>query len=550
MVTIYKNDKRVKLGLSLKEKVRHSIFPIIAQIIHFFGFSWEKIGFSKIGKMSLLAQSKAIMKDKELDIGRAINPKKITFVTMLAGHTYNVSIDVSLALCLRARGHEVSLIINDKYLPITQEITQADIKTWAQISSNNFYFGRRYLQNWELDVINISSIADTYKYKGEIDFKEIVEASLLRHYKVGVLSDDLPNLDEVTSMIERSISITSNVGEYIVKSNPDVVIMSHGIYSTWGPPFKILQEAKIPTLTYGRGKKAGTSKFNWDCTADWWDVTEEWNRLKDRSLTAYELKRIKDYLESRIKQDKDVFVYNFGELEDKQKTYDRFGLDPNKITYSLFTNVLWDAASAQREIVFTNPIEWALETIRWAGENPQIQLIVKIHPSEVVIGTNMRFKDVINEELDEIPSNVRLIEPHEEVNSWSIYKVTDLGIVHTTTVGMELPLEGIPCVVVSKTHFRGKAFTVDLSTKEEYFTYLANFDKTKIDKTILRDLAMKYAYLLFERYQMPLDLFNESVSTDVRSLRFESIKELYNKPTINKVINAIETGEKSILNTK
>ena len=108
--------------------------------------------------------------------------------------------------------------------------------------------------------------------------------------------------------------------------------------------------------------------------------------------------------------------------------------------------MLWDAASAQREIVFRNPIEWVFETIEWFASHPEKQLIVKIHPAEVVIGTNQPFAEMIRKKIPELPSNVRLIEPDEKVNSWSIYKVTDLGIVHTTTAGMELPLLGIPCI--------------------------------------------------------------------------------------------------------
>ena len=34
-----------------------------------------------------------------------------------------------------------------------------------------------------------------------------------------------------------------------------MVIMSHGIYSTWGPPFQKLINNQIDTLVHGRGKK-------------------------------------------------------------------------------------------------------------------------------------------------------------------------------------------------------------------------------------------------------------------------------------------------------
>jgi hypothetical protein len=201
--------------------------------------------------------------------------------------------------------------------------------------------------------------------------------------------------------------------------------------------------------------------------------------------------------------------------------------------------VLWDAASAQREIAFANPVEWVFETIEWFAKHPEKQLIVKIHPAEIVIGTNQPFADLIRERIPHFPPNICLIEPHEKVNSWSIYQVTDLGIVHTTTAGMELPLVGVPCVVVSKTHFRCKGFTIDINSKEEYFDYLKNFKIEKINRDELKTFSERYAYLLFERYQVPFDVFDEVKWTEVRSWNFNSIKGLFNIPFYENIINSI-----------
>src|SRR6185437_6739251 len=122
---------------------------------------------------------------------------------------------------------------------------------------------------------------------------------------------------------------------------------------------------------------------------------------------------------------------------------------------------------------------------------------------------------------------------------WSIYQVTDLGIVHTTTAGMELPLVGVPCVVVSKTHFREKGFTLDIDSKESYFNYLNDFKRENIDRDNLKMLSQRYAYLLFERYQVPFDVFDEVKWTDVRSWKFSSIDELFKIPFFRNIIDSI-----------
>ena len=202
--------------------------------------------------------------------------------------------------------------------------------------------------------------------------------------------------------------------------------------------------------------------------------------------------------------------------------------------------MLWDAASAQREIAFDNPVEWVIETIEWFNKNPEKQLIVKIHPAEIVIGTNMPFYDIILSRISP-NENIRIIKPDEKFNSWSIYDISSMGIVHTTTAGMEMPLVHKPCLVVSKTHYRNKGFTLDVESKEEYFEKLNNLDISKVDLKKNKIEAVKYAHLLFIRYQIPFNMFFEEAASDFRGYRYNSIDRYFEekmfKNLIDKIIN-------------
>jgi hypothetical protein len=303
---------------------------------------------------------------------------------------------------------------------------------------------------------------------------------------------------------------------------------------------ELLTQASIPVVTYGKGKKRHTQKFNWDTSSDWWGVESEWERVKDAELTPAELTKIEAYLYSRKDHSQDTLVYNTGSEQEATMTRHRFNLDPDKPTFTLFTNVLWDAASAQREIAFRNPIEWAVETIRWFALHPDKQLIIKVHPAEAVIGTRQPFAAIIQKEFPVLPLNIRLIGPDEKVNSWSILKVTDLGLVHTSTVGMELALARVPVACVSRTHYRGKGFTIDIESREEYFALLERWHRGCCDMNQERTMALRYAHLLFERYQLPWNCFYEPEHTDVRALRFASPSQLCADPTISLIVDAIE----------
>ena len=531
--------------LKAKDVIRTDVFPKIATALNLFGISWSRLGRSKLGNATLIAQGRKIA--KTLRAEKVENPLEIYFLTMLGGHTHNVSVDIILAWGLKQKGHNVHFIIDDQSLPITEDSKVNEEARWKEISARSYNFGKKYIEACGFSILGISQIIDINNAREISDFKPIIDAGLLKHYKVGVLDSKLPDIKEKERLLKDSARISALVGDYIVNKKPDRVIMSHGIYPTWGPAFEIINNAKIPIVTYGRGKKARTQKFNWNMTADWWDVSEEWEKIKDIPLNEEQEAKINRYLKTRITHTQDVMVYNFGVLEEKEKTLQRFRLNPEKLTYTLFTNVLWDAASAQREIAFKNPVEWVFETIEWFASHPEKQLIVKIHPAEVVIGTNQPFAALISKRIPELPSNVRLIKPNEKVNSWSIYKVTDLGLVHTTTAGMELPLLGIPCVVVSKTHFRGRGFTVDIDSKESYFNYLDKFTKRNVEMEELKLLSKRYAYLLFERYQLPFDMFQNGGASSVRSLAFDSIDKLFQFKSFSKVIHSIINKEEFLI---
>jgi hypothetical protein len=524
------------VGTTLRYRLRLALIPLLARALRLMGASWPWIG-DRLGRESLIGQVRTI----EAGSNRLSDtPLDIIFLTMIGGHGFNATVDVTLGLALKARGHRVRFVICDQALPVCETKKFINQPHWQSACGKCWAFARSYFQSAGLEVIPVSSMLSEFSMGNDQQWKHVVEAALLKHYQVGVLPDD-QNINERRRLFQGAASISARVGRVLADMRPDRVIMSHGIYCTWGPAREILNKAGIPVVTYSKGKKRHTEKFNWTESADWWDVATEWERVKDRELTPAQQASVDQYLLSRRDHSRDTLVYNFGPEQEVSETRRRFGLDPDRITFTLFTNVLWDAASAQREIVFANPIEWVVETIRWFAHHPDRQLIVKIHPAEKVIGTRQPFAEILAKEFPLLPENVRIIDPGEEVNSWSILQVTDLGLVHTSTVGMELPLQGIPVACVSRTHYRGRGFTFDITDREKYFRLLEGWRRGAHDMTAQKAFAIRYAHLLFERYQLPWNVIYEPSHTDVRALNFTNIDQLTSDRIINLVISSIES---------
>jgi hypothetical protein len=82
-------------------------------------------------------------------------------------------------------------------------------------------------------------------------------------------------------------------------------------------------------------------------------------------------------------------------------------------------------------------------------------------------------------------------------------EAADVGLVFTSTVGLELALHDVPVIVAGQTHYRNKGFTVDVSSPDEF---VAALDAAVADPSTAapaRDLARRYAYLFF--FRAPID---------------------------------------------
>ena len=67
-----------------------------------------------------------------------------------------------------------------------------------------------------------------------------------------------------------------------------------------------------------------------------------------------------------------------------------------------------------------------------------------------------------------MPSNIHLVAAGDPINTYDLVEIADLGLVYTTTVGMEMAMSGVPAIVGGQTHYRGKGFTQDPVSWEEY----------------------------------------------------------------------------------
>lgn len=294
---------------------------------------------------------------------------------------------------------------------------------------------------------------------------------------------------------------------WLDENKPDVVVVPNGTIQEFGVIYEVSKYLKIPVVTYEFGDQRQRIWIAKNSKVMRQQTDEMWEAFKDKPLTRTELGRIRELFEARKK----ASVWkNFNRLwqqvPDKGVEIARLelGLDDRPVVL-LATNVLGDSLTLGREVFSQNMEEWLERTLQYFSGRPDIQLVIRIHPGEVLIhGQSMQ--DVINRVLPTLPEQIHVIAAEELVNTYDLIAAADLGLVYTTTVGLEMAMSGVPVIVAGNTHYREKGFTLDPSTWVSYYKILREVLEQP-EKFILtneqNNLVWAYAYRFFFDYPRP-----------------------------------------------
>jgi hypothetical protein len=132
-------------------------------------------------------------------------------------------------------------------------------------------------------------------------------------------------------------------------------------------------------------------------------------------------------------------------------------------------------------------------------------LVVRIHPGERLMkGPSML--GVIERAVPDRPQHLHVIRADEKINTYDLMEIASLGLAYTTTVGMEMAMRGVPVIVAGQTHYRGRGFTHEPLTYDEYYGMLENLlAGSPVGRLSEKQVesAWNYAYRFF--FDFPID---------------------------------------------
>ena len=307
--------------------------------------------------------------------------------------------------------------------------------------------------------------------------------------------------------LQRNQAAANAVYSYLHKHNPDVIILPNGTILEFGVIYQVARFLGLPTVTYEFGEQRERIWLAQDAEVMRQETNELWWMHQDQPLTSNQLAQVRKLFAARQRAS---LWENFARRwqgvpsEGGAQVRQALGLDERPIVL-LATNVIGDSLTLGRQVFSDSMTEWLERTVQYFATSPKVQLVVRIHPGELVT-KGPSVADVVHKALPNLPEHIHLVPAEAKVNTYDIVEIADLGLVYTTTVGMEMAMSGVPVIVVGNTHYRAKGFTLDPASWDDYFAVLsetlnghppARLTQSQVEQ------AWNYAYRFFFEYPQP-----------------------------------------------
>lgn len=407
-----------------------------------------------------------------------------------------------LGLALSGHGHNVTLA----YMPYqnsSNPINKFDLRRQNIYASNVLS-----IASPQLEIVSFLDRGDSPEIL-PIALREKVDEVSLQDTQYIMQIEDVPAGSPLyTLRQERNRAAAATALRWIQSNKPDIVIIPNGSILEFGSVYQVARSLSIPVTTYEFGEQRNRIWLAQNAEVMRQQTNDLWNAKRGQSLSKVQLEKARTLFSARQKANLwGNFARRWQGVPSAGGTEVRksLGLD-NRPLVLLATNVIGDSLTLGRQVFSDSMTEWLRRSMNYFAEHQEAQLVVRIHPGELVT-KGPSVADIIQEVFPaDLPKNIHLVPAEAEINTYDLVEIADLGLVYTTTVGLEMAMSGTPVVVVGQTHYRGKGFTQDPESWEAFFDLLTDI---LIDTEVYRltpsqvDSAWEYAYRFFFEYPHP-----------------------------------------------
>ncbi len=184
----------------------------------------------------------------------------------------------------------------------------------------------------------------------------------------------------------------------------------------------------------------------------------------------------------------------------------KLGLSQYDKVAIIYSHILYDTLFFNGEDIYKSYAEWFVETVKLACKNKAIIWFIKIHPSNLWRGevndVNQlagKYEEIrlIEENIEELPDNVKIIYPDSEYSPLTWLKVTDYGVTVRGTSGIELASLGKLVVTAGTGRYESIGISNNPKSITEYEKIILNLHNLDGLSSEQKNKAIKFAYFTF-----------------------------------------------------
>lgn len=307
------------------------------------------------------------------------------------------------------------------------------------------------------------------------------------------------------------------INEILDEFKPESVLMVNGMFAAESAIRGSALARGLRAPTYEIAPRGGALVFSQEGLAPALDLDRTWELHGETPLTAAQSSALDDLLGRRTEGLGTHEAYAFEKAADINAIRDSLGLRPDSRIVSLFANITWDTALQNNDIVYGSMIEFAADAIRRVASMPDVDLVIRSHPAEVKWGTAQPVEPGVRSLIgNDIPPNVHFVRPDQTLNSYTLVTASDLVLSYATTVGLEAAVAGVPVAVAAQAHYRGRGFTVDLTSPDDLSEVMKNPPDGLTSQEL--ELARRYAFAFFFRAMIPFPTVTRHLSAAVDAM--------------------------------
>ena len=366
-------------------------------------------------------------------------------------------------------------------------------------------------------VAELRSVGECEGFRSDgLPIGRLVRVSVMWFLSRGTLPDTPLVLDTYRRFLISAQVVAEAFGHLLDQEHPQRLVLLNGRFFAEAVMIELAARRGIGYSTYEKGMLPNTLIVSSEGSAS--DVTMPTRAAETalgRRLSAAQAARLDRYLSERRQGDRSLDRLWAAPANGGAPLRQQLGLESERPIVAMFSNIAWDSAVAARDHCFRSLGDWLVAGIRWAERHPEVYLVVRLHPAEVRVTNHVsleRMADRIAVAAPRLPVNVRVIPAGSRVSSYQLMDEACVGLIYTSTVGLEMALKGRPVVVAGLTHYRGRGFTLDPQTAEEYWEAvdrLISDPPSPVASDRTRDLARRYAYAFLFEFHRPLNAVQE-----------------------------------------